>query len=142
MDLLIIQFSPSSCHFSLFGPNILLSTLFSNILSQELLGFWTLSIIRYARNWETQCCIGETGKSLAMWLCEHRNNLKQGLLEESALAHRVSRGEVESNSRYRKFKKSTHMTCLSNLMSQHSLDISLIQIPLVSNEVTNSKKSV
>jgi hypothetical protein len=31
--LLIMQFAPFSCHFILFGPNILLSTLFSNTLS-------------------------------------------------------------------------------------------------------------
>jgi hypothetical protein len=30
IKLLIMQFSPASCHFFLLGPNILLSTLFSN----------------------------------------------------------------------------------------------------------------
>jgi hypothetical protein len=33
MKLLVMHFSPTSCHFSPFGPNILLSTLFSNTLS-------------------------------------------------------------------------------------------------------------
>jgi hypothetical protein len=33
MKLLIMQFFPTSCHSSLFGPNIPLSTLFSNTLS-------------------------------------------------------------------------------------------------------------
>jgi hypothetical protein len=33
MKLLIMQLSPTSCHFILFGPNILLNTLFSNTLS-------------------------------------------------------------------------------------------------------------
>jgi hypothetical protein len=32
MKLLIMQFSPVSRHLSLFGPNILLSTLFSHTL--------------------------------------------------------------------------------------------------------------
>jgi hypothetical protein len=30
MKLLIMKFSPPSCHFIPFGPNILLNTLFSN----------------------------------------------------------------------------------------------------------------
>jgi hypothetical protein len=33
MKLLIMQFSPTSCHFIFFGPNILFNTLFSNTLS-------------------------------------------------------------------------------------------------------------
>jgi phosphate starvation-inducible membrane PsiE len=33
MKLLITQFSPVACHLSLFDPNILLSTLFSNCLN-------------------------------------------------------------------------------------------------------------
>jgi hypothetical protein len=33
MNLLIMQFSPTSCHSSLFSLNTLLSTLFSNTLS-------------------------------------------------------------------------------------------------------------
>jgi hypothetical protein len=33
MQLLILQFSLASCHFIPFGPNIYLSTLFSNTLS-------------------------------------------------------------------------------------------------------------
>jgi hypothetical protein len=33
MKLLVMQFSPLSCHFIPFGLNILLSTLFSNTLS-------------------------------------------------------------------------------------------------------------
>jgi hypothetical protein len=58
--------------------------------------------------------IDETGRPLAVWLCEHRHDLQQGLLEKSKLAqhtyeegHRVGWNEAmiledESNSRYRK----------------------------------------
>jgi hypothetical protein len=57
-------------------------------------------------------------------LREHRHNLKEGLPEKSKLAqhafeegHRVDWDEatileIESNSRYRKYKKSAHMVCL------------------------------
>jgi hypothetical protein len=91
------------------------------------------------------------GRSLAEWLCEHRHNLKEGLLEKSKLAqlayeegHRAGSDEarileIESNSRYRKYKESVHMACSANPISQPSLDIS-IWIPLISNEVTNSQR--
>jgi hypothetical protein len=49
--------------------------------------------------------------------------------------------DVESNTRYRKYKKSTHMACSVNSISQPSLDISPIWIPLISDEVTKSKKN-
>jgi hypothetical protein len=56
-----------------------------------------------------------------MPLCEHRHNLQQGLLEKSKLAqHAYEEGhkvgwddarvlEIESNSRYKKYKESVHM---------------------------------
>jgi predicted GIY-YIG superfamily endonuclease len=62
--------------------------------------------------------IGETSRPLAVRLREHRHNLQQGLLEKSKLAqhayeedHRVGWDdarvlEIESNSRYRKYKES------------------------------------
>ncbi|PNF24633.1 hypothetical protein B7P43_G00740 [Cryptotermes secundus] len=89
-------------------------------------------------------------RPLAVRIREHRHNLKQGLLEKSRLAqhayegHRVSWDEarileVESNSRYRKYKESAHMTCSSNPISQPSLDISPIWIPLMNEEVNKSK---
>jgi hypothetical protein len=96
--------------------------------------------------------IGETGRLLAVQLHEHRHNLKEGLLEKLKLAqhayeesHRVSWDEgrileIESNIRYRKYKESAHMACLSNPIGKPSLDISPIRIPLISNEVTNSEK--
>jgi hypothetical protein len=37
--------------------------------------------------------------------------------------------EIESNGRYRKYVESAHMACLTNRVSQHSLDISPIWIP-------------
>jgi hypothetical protein len=48
--------------------------------------------------------------------------------------------EVEGNSRYRKYKESAHMACSTNPISQPSLDISPISIPLISDEVTKSKR--
>jgi hypothetical protein len=87
-----------------------------------------------------------------MRLHEHRHNLKEGLLERSKLAlhayeegHRVAWDnprilEIESNSRYSKYKESAHMACLTNPISQPSLHISPIWIPIISNEVTNSHR--
>jgi predicted GIY-YIG superfamily endonuclease len=74
--------------------------------------------------------IGETGTPLAVQLREHRHNLQQGFLEKSKLAqhayeegHRIEWDgarilEIESNSRYRKYKESAHMACLTNPISQ------------------------
>jgi hypothetical protein len=45
--------------------------------------------------------------------------------------------EIERNSRYRKYKESAHMACLTSLISQPSLDISSIWIPFISNEVSS-----
>jgi hypothetical protein len=82
-------------------------------------------------------CIGETGRPLAVQLREPRHNLQQGLLEKSKLAQHAYEEdhkagwdearilEIESNSRYRKYKESAHMACLINPISQPSLDIIL-----------------
>jgi predicted GIY-YIG superfamily endonuclease len=95
--------------------------------------------------------IGETGRPLAVRLREHRHNLKEGLLEKSKLVqhayeedHKVMWDqarvlEVESNSRFRKYKESAHIACSTNPISQPSLDISPIWIPLNTDEVTKSK---
>jgi predicted GIY-YIG superfamily endonuclease len=94
--------------------------------------------------------IGETARPLAVRLREHKQNLKEGLLGKSKLAehayeegHRVGWDEarvleIESNSRYRKYKESARMACLSNPISKPSLDISPSCIPRISNEVSNS----
>jgi hypothetical protein len=47
--------------------------------------------------------------------------------------------EVESNSRYRKYKESAHMACSTNSISQPSLDISPVWIPLIKEEVNRTK---
>jgi hypothetical protein len=77
---------------------------------------------------------GETGRPLAVRLREHRHNLKEDLLEKPKVAQhaceegqRVGRDEarsleIESNSKYRKYKKSAHMACLINPISQPQLD--------------------
>jgi hypothetical protein len=46
--------------------------------------------------------------------------------------------EVESNSRYRKYKESAHMAYSTNPIRQPSLDISPIWIPLINEEVKKS----
>jgi hypothetical protein len=86
--------------------------------------------------------IGETDRPLTVWLYEHRHEFKVGLLEKSKLAqHAYKEGhwdnwdevkilEIKSNSRYRKYKELAHMVCLTNLISQPSLDISPIWKPL------------
>jgi predicted GIY-YIG superfamily endonuclease len=73
--------------------------------------------------------IGETSRPLAVRLREHRHNLQQGLLEKSKLAqhaykegHRVGWNdarvlEIESNTRYIKYKESAHMASLTNPIS-------------------------
>jgi hypothetical protein len=85
---------------------------------------------------------------------EHRHNFKEGLLEKSKLAqHAYEEGdgvgldddrilEIESNSRYRKYKESAHTACLTNPISQLSLDSSPIWTPLVSNKVSVSQNVV
>jgi hypothetical protein len=79
-------------------------------------------------------------------------NFKEGLIEKSKLAQHAYEEdrkvmcdearvlEVESNSRYRKYKESAHVACSTNPISQPSLDISPTSIPLISDEVTKSKR--
>jgi hypothetical protein len=92
--------------------------------------------------------IGETGRPLAVRILEHRYNLKQSLVVLAQHAyeeyHRVSWDEarvleVESNSRYRKYKESAHLACSTNPISQPILDISPIWIPLINDEVKKPK---
>jgi predicted GIY-YIG superfamily endonuclease len=85
--------------------------------------------------------VGETSRPLTVRLREHGHNLQQHFLEKSKLpqhayeeGHRVGWNdarvwEIESNSRYRKYKESAYMACLTNPISQPSLDISPIWIP-------------
>jgi predicted GIY-YIG superfamily endonuclease len=97
--------------------------------------------------------IGETGRPMTVRIREHMHNLKQGLIEKSKLAqhayeegHRVNWDEarvleIESNSRYRKYKESAYIACTTNPISQPSLDISPIWIPLIKEEVNKSNGS-
>jgi hypothetical protein len=98
--------------------------------------------------------IGESGGPIAMRLLEHRHNLQQGLQGKSKLAqHAHEEGhivgwddarilDIESNSRYRKYKELAHTACSTNPISQSSLDISPIWTPLISNDVSNLQRSV
>jgi hypothetical protein len=93
------------------------------------------------------------GRPLAMRLRQHRHNLKQGLLDKSKLAqHAYEEGHkvgwdkarilnIESHSRYRKYKEGAHMACSNNPISQPSLDISPIWIPIIRNEVNISQRN-
>jgi hypothetical protein len=47
--------------------------------------------------------IGETGRLRAVWLRDHRHNLKKGLPEQGRLG-RSQDLEIENNSRHRKYK--------------------------------------
>jgi hypothetical protein len=88
-----------------------------------------------------------------MRIREHRHNLKEGRLDRSKLAqhafegHRTGWGEacvleIESNSRYRKYKESAHMACLTNPISEPSLDISALWIPLLAKRLVSQKGSL
>jgi hypothetical protein len=86
-----------------------------------------------------------------MWLSDHWHNLKEVLLEKSKLAKQAYEEghwvgwdearilEIESNRRYRNYKELAHMACLTNPISQHSLDISPTWISLISNKVSKSQ---
>jgi hypothetical protein len=75
---------------------------------------------------------------------------KKGLLKKSKLAqyayeecYRLGWDEaqilnIESNRRHRKYRESAHMAYLTHSVSQPSLDISPIWIPLISNVVGSS----
>jgi hypothetical protein len=97
-------------------------------------------------------------KQSDLWLCwlihEHRHNLKESLLEKSKLAqhayeegHRVGYDKArilgnEHNSRYKKYMELAYMACLTNPTSQPSFDTSPICIPINSDEVPGSQRSV
>jgi predicted GIY-YIG superfamily endonuclease len=89
--------------------------------------------------------IGETGRTLAVRLREHRHSLKEGRLEKSKLVQRAYEArifETENNSRNRKYKELTHMVCSTNPISQPSLDISPIWFPFISQEVSNPQEDL
>jgi hypothetical protein len=47
---------------------------------------------------------------------------------------------IERHSKYGKYKEAAHMACSIDPISQPSLDISPIQIPIISNEVNSSQR--
>jgi hypothetical protein len=77
--------------------------------------------------------VGETGRPLAVQLCESRHNLKENLIEKqtkiadhvSEEGHWVVWNEARFNSRYR---KSGHLACSAKTISQTSLEMSTILI--------------
>jgi hypothetical protein len=74
----------------------------------------------------------ETSRPLEVRIKEHKYNLTQGLLEKSKLAqhaykdgHKICWKEVkvlqiETNTTYRKYKESAHMSLIDHLISQPS----------------------
>jgi hypothetical protein len=85
---------------------------------------------------------------LAVRLYDHRHSLKEGPVGKSELAQQAHEEghmvgwdearilEIESNSRYRKYKKLAHVTCLTNALRHLSLDSSPVWIPLINNEIS------
>jgi hypothetical protein len=92
------------------------------------------------------CYIGERGKPFGLRLGEHTNSLKQGLMEKSRLAkhayeewHRIQWKETvqtEANNICKMYKEAAHMACIMNPISQPSLEISPIWIPLIREKVS------
>jgi hypothetical protein len=77
---------------------------------------------------------------------EHKYNLTQGLPQKSKLVqnafegHKICRKEarvlqIEPSTTYRKYKESAHMSLVDHLISQPSLYISPIWIPIIAAEV-------
>jgi hypothetical protein len=84
---------------------------------------------------------------------EHKQNLKQGLLEKLKLAqhayeegHHIKWDEAkaiqkELNTIYRKYKESAHMACLENTISQPSLEMSPFWLPIIKEEIKRIQKN-
>jgi hypothetical protein len=81
-----------------------------------------------------EATLAKQAEPLAMQFHEHRHNLRESLLEKSKLAqhaceegHRVGWDEgrildIESNSMYMKYKELAPVACLTNPISQPSVD--------------------
>jgi hypothetical protein len=97
--------------------------------------FGTFSIVRYSKkNYKTQ--------RFRNWIW---HNLKQGLKLAQQEYEKGDKDEarileIESHGRYSKYKDSAHKACLTNTISQLSLDFSPFYNNLISNEVTNSHR--
>jgi hypothetical protein len=94
-----------------------------------------------------RCYIGETSRPLEASIKEQKHNLTQGLLEKSKLAQHAHKEDskicwkdakvlqIKSNTTYRKYKESSHMSLVYHLISQPSLNISPIWTPIIVVEV-------
>jgi hypothetical protein len=99
-----------------------------------------------------RCYIGETSRPLEVRIKEHKYNLTQGLLEKSKLAqhaydegHKICWNEarvlqIETNTQFRKYKDSAHISLLDYPSSQPSLDISPIWTPVITAEVNRLQR--
>jgi hypothetical protein len=85
-------------------------------------------------------CISEVSRPLILHIQEQRPNLKDSFLEKLKLAQHAFEEDqagwskfkilqIERNRRYRKYKETAHMVCLTDSISQPSLEISPICIP-------------
>jgi hypothetical protein len=84
---------------------------------------------------------------LEVCIKEHKHNLKQGLLEKSKLTqhiyeegHHIKWDEAKSvqkepNAICRKYKESAHMAYLESTISQPSLEMSPIWLPIIKEEI-------
>jgi hypothetical protein len=94
-----------------------------------------------------RCYIGEKSRLLEVRIKEHEYNLTPGRLDKSKLAkhaYEESRGicwtevkvfQIETNTIYRKYKESAHMSLVDHPISQPSLGISSIWTPIIAAEV-------
>jgi hypothetical protein len=92
-------------------------------------------------------CVGETGRPLSVRLKVHKYNLKEGLRERSKLAaHAFEEGhkmawdqaemlDAECNSLCRKHKEAAHIMCCNNPISQASVEMSPLWLPLIRKEL-------
>jgi hypothetical protein len=90
---------------------------------------------------------GKTGRRLAVRLCERKHNLKDGLLEDSELAQHACKEEHRNMWHEARILDTqgigphSVIVCLTNRISQPSLDIIPIWIPLTIDAVITSKRS-
>jgi hypothetical protein len=98
-----------------------------------------------------RCYIREIGRQLVTRKGKLMNNLEQGLMEKSKLAkHAYEEGNhiwwkeatvVQTDNMYRKYKEVAHISCITNPISQSSLEISPIWMPLICEEVGRLRDS-
>jgi hypothetical protein len=90
--------------------------------------------------------IGDTSRPLEVRIKGNKHNLQQGLLQKSKFSHlyeedhRIKWDEAkaiqkEPNTIYRKYKDSAHTAYLENTISQPSLEMSPIWLPIIKEEI-------